>query len=54
MPTYDGSGQVVHLSVIDFYNECTEGLWCGYRYWMAITPFPYGNDKYEKSKHLGK
>lgn len=34
-PTYDDSGQAVHPSVVDFGKE-----WDGYRYWMAMTPFP--------------
>lgn len=46
-PTYDGSGQVVHPSVIDFKTEYNLDNWNGYRYWMAITPYPYGNDAYE-------
>ena len=37
-PTYDGSGQVVHPSVIYFPDG-----WNGYKYWMAMTPYP-GSD----------
>lgn len=42
IPTYDGSGQAVHPSVIDFGTT-----WNGWRYWMAMTPFPGSNDRYE-------
>lgn len=35
IPTYDGSGQAVHPSVVVF-----EEPWNGYRYWMAMTPYP--------------
>ncbi len=37
LETYDGLGQVTHPSVIKF----------GDYYVLAVTPFPYGNDKYE-------
>lgn len=42
VPTYDGSGQGVHPSVV--YKP--EG-WNGYRFWMAFTPFPSGQGAYE-------
>lgn len=42
IPTYDGSGQVVHPDVVFIPNG-----WNGYRYWMAFTPFPAGNQAYE-------
>lgn len=45
--TYDGSGQAVHPSVIDFQNEFFIPSWNGYRYWMAYTPYPYTNAKKE-------
>lgn len=45
-PTYDGSGQSVHPSVIDFAQNGL-GTWRGYRYWMAHTPYLSGNDDYE-------
>lgn len=45
-PTYDGSGQSVHPSVIDFAQNGL-GTWNGYRYWMAHTPYQSGNDDYE-------
>lgn len=41
-PTYDGSNQVVHPSV--YYNA--DG-WNGYKYWMAMTPYPSSNADYE-------
>lgn len=40
-PTYDGSGQSVHPSVIDFKIEFDIESWGGFRYWMALTPYPY-------------
>lgn len=42
IPTYDGSGQVVHPDVAYF-----PAPWHGYQYWMAVTPYPYGNDQRE-------
>jgi hypothetical protein len=47
IPTYDGSGQAVHPSVIDFQNEYGLDSWGGYRYWMVLTPFPYSQDRFE-------
>jgi len=47
IPTYDGSDQVVHPSIIDFRNEYNQETWSGYRYWMVLTPFPYNQEKYE-------
>lgn len=41
-PTSDGSGESVHPSVFDF-----GAAWNGYRYWMAMTPFPGGDASYE-------
>lgn len=46
-PTYDGSGQVVHPSIIDFFNEFGINAWSGYRYWMVLTPYPYGQNRFE-------
>jgi len=40
--TYDGSGQIVHPDVAVF-----PGRWQGKRYWIAATPYPGGNPKYE-------
>lgn len=51
-PTYDGSGQTVHPSVIDFLAEYNMASWRGYRYWMAHTPYPGGNDAYENPSLL--
>ena len=47
-PTYDGSGQVTHPSVVDM-----GGLWNGYRWWLADTPYPNGNDDYENPSIWG-
>lgn len=40
--TYDGSNQLTHPKVLYFPKE-----WNGYKYWMSMTPYPGGNDKYE-------
>ncbi|OKP95381.1 hypothetical protein [Paenibacillus sp. P46E] len=42
IPTYDGSGQSTHPSVIH-----VPGRWAGFEYWMAHTPYPDTNDDYE-------
>lgn len=42
IPTYDGSGQTCHPKVLYF----TDG-WNGWKYWMVMTPYPAGQDKYE-------
>ena len=42
IPTYDGSGQATHPSVVRF-----EKPWHGYKYWMAMTPYPFNNDGLE-------
>jgi len=47
-PTYDGSGAAVHPSVVDMGAVG----WNGYRYWMAMTPYPSGNDDYENPSIL--
>lgn len=39
--------QVTHPSVIDFKTEHGIDKWAGYRYWMACTPYAYGNDRFE-------
>lgn len=39
-PTYDGSGEAVHPSV---YDAGEGNAWNGYRYWMAMTPYPEGD-----------
>lgn len=46
-PTYEKSGQAVHPSVIDFKVEFGLESWRGYRYWMAMTPYPDGYDRFE-------
>ncbi len=51
-PTYDGSGQAVHPSLIDFYLEFGIPNWGGFRYWMAMTPYPKGDDSYENPSLL--
>lgn len=50
--TYEGSGQVVHPSIIDFWLEYGLSSWGGYRFWMAITPYPNGDDAYENPSLL--
>jgi hypothetical protein len=40
--TYDGSGQLVHPDAAVFPRR-----WQGQRYWIAATPYPSGNPKYE-------
>ena len=40
--TYDGSGQLVHPDAAVFPRR-----WQGVRYWIAGTPYPSGNPKYE-------
>lgn len=42
IPTYDGSGEIVHLDV--YHNAAG---WNGYPYWMVMTPYPDSNDQYE-------
>ncbi|RLC75097.1 MAG: hypothetical protein DRJ03_30810 [Chloroflexi bacterium] len=46
-PTYDGSGQCVHPDIVFFPIG-----WHGYKYWMVMTPYPYGNDDYENPSIL--
>lgn len=46
-PTYDGSNQAVHPKIIYFKDG-----WNGYKYWLGITPYPYGNDDYENPQLL--
>lgn len=48
-PTHDGSGQAVHPDVYDF---GAGNAWNGYRYWMAHTPYPFGDDTLEKPNIL--
>lgn len=42
IPTYDGSDQLVHPDI--YYNA--DG-WNGYKYWMAMTPYPGSNNAFE-------
>lgn len=42
IPTYDGSYQLTHPKVLYFAKG-----WNGYKYWMSMTPYPYGIDDYE-------
>lgn len=50
-PTYDGSGQAIHPDVIDMVQK-TGAPWHGWRYWMAMTPYPAGNDNKENPSVL--
>ncbi len=47
VPTYDGSGQVVHPDVVKFKTP-----WKGYPYWMAVTPYPHMKEEYENPSIL--
>lgn len=38
IPTYDGSGQVTEPDVVSF-----ELPWHGFKYWMAFSPYPFGD-----------
>ena len=38
-PTYDGSGNITHPSVVDMGRK-----WHGYRWWLVDTPLPYTPD----------
>ena len=42
MPTYDGSGELVHPDAVVFPDR-----WQGRRYWVSATPYPTGNPKFE-------
>ena len=46
-PTYDGSGNTVHPDVIDFRTSHGVAQWCGYRFWMAHTPYPNSSSVHE-------
>lgn len=41
-PTYDGSGQAVHPSIVRFADG-----WNGHKYWMVYTPYPDGANALE-------
>ena len=47
VPTYEGSGQAVHPDVVRFPTA-----WQGWEYWMAMTPFPRGNEAFENPSIL--
>jgi len=51
-PTYDRSNQTVHPSVIDFKTEYGIDTWGGFRYWMALTPYPNFNSSFENPSLL--
>jgi hypothetical protein len=51
IPTHDGSGQATHPCVIDFYQEYSIQKWHGYRYWMAMTPYPF-YDAYKEDPNI--
>lgn len=44
IPAVAGVNAPLHPSVIDFIDKVPGGQWNGYRYWMAFTPYPLGND----------
>jgi hypothetical protein len=46
-PTYDGSGQAVEPTVLYF-----PGAWRGHHYWMAMSPYPVGNARFENPSVL--
>ena len=46
-PTSDGSGQVVHPSIVYFPDG-----WNGYNYWLAMTPYPATDSQYESPEIL--
>lgn len=46
-PTYDGSGQTVEPTVLLFRDG-----WRGHHYWMAVSPYPFGNEKCENPSIL--
>lgn len=47
LPTYDGSGQVVHPSVIKLSSPKN-----GHTWWMAMTPYPNAQERYENPSVL--
>lgn len=50
-PTYDGSGNTVHVDVVDMRLHGWSS-WRGYRFWMAHTPYPNSNDLFENPSIL--
>lgn len=47
IPTYDGSGQATEPKVLYFPSS-----WHGFSYWMAMTPYPYGDASKENPSIL--
>ena len=47
-PTYDGSGNVTHPSVVDMGRK-----WNGYRWWLVDTPYPNTDDDFENPSIWG-
>lgn len=39
--------QYTHPSIVDFKTEHNIEQWCGYRYWLVVTPYPYTDESYE-------
>jgi len=48
IPTYEGSGQIVHPHVLFF-----EEKFLGFHYIMVMTPYPFSNNRYENPSLLG-
>jgi hypothetical protein len=48
-PTYEGSGEATHP---DVYDAGAGSTWNGYRYWMAMTPYPGGDNAFENPSIL--
>lgn len=46
-PTYDGKDQACHPKVVYFPNT-----WNGWKYWMAMTPYPNSDDYFENPSIL--
>jgi hypothetical protein len=46
-PTYDGSGETVEPTVVEFARN-----WHGFRYWMAISPYPNSQASFENPSIL--
>jgi hypothetical protein len=46
-PTYEGSGETVEPDVLHF-----DQPWHGFEYWMAVNPYPHGNDYHENASIL--
>lgn len=46
-PTYDGKGQATEPTVVYF-----PGSWQGHFYWMVLSPYPYGDARFENPSVL--